>query len=790
MTRHLVAFSITLTFFIAILSFSTPITHAISKSGNLLPQAVVRPRANQIIQQAAYDYLYQRYTDTARVWVFFADKGIFTKGEFDAKAATVVLSERALKRRAKVGKDMVVFADLPVVQEYVDQIIDYGGSLRHKSKWLNAASFDIPFDKLDEISTLTHVVEIRPVAGYKHEPVEIGQMRLEDTGNQSLSPDVLDYGNAQDQLEQINVPFAHDQGFDGSGVTLAILDTGFRKSHEAFATHFAEGRVLAEWDFVFGDSNTANEPEDNSSQWNHGTYIWSVSGGLKDGSIYGPAYGANFILCKTEDIRSETPVEEDNWVAAFEWVDSLGTDVITTSLGYSGWYTYEDMDGLTAVTSAAASTAAGLGIVVCVSAGNSGSGSGTITAPADAFDILCVGNVNSAGAIASSSSRGPTYDGRIKPEVCALGTNTFCASPSSDNNYQTASGTSLSTPLVAGAACLLIQARPNFSPTVIRQAIIESADNADNPDNNYGWGVMNLQGALGWGANFSADVSISEAPETVNFTDESTLSTPTWSWSFGDGGSSTAQNPTHYYSDPGIYDISLTIDTEYGPITRDKTAFIILLGDTITFETDSVFAGQSAVMSVNLRNSQPLNKILIPFTYDSEDLLSMDSLTLGERTMDFNEIQFISSDPWLYQYTVELTADPGSSTPYLPAGSGEVMKIYFSTDAYALGGETGFVDSTYGYHHLTLYSPYMDYEPQRFIPASISMINVLRGDANHSLSINVSDITYLVSFLFMEGPSPVSIQAGDANSNLEINVSDLTFLVAYLFQGGPPPANP
>ncbi|RKX26571.1 MAG: hypothetical protein DRP47_07965, partial [Candidatus Zixiibacteriota bacterium] len=601
---------------------------------------------------------------------------------------------------------------------------------------------------------------------------------------------VLDYGGAQAQLEQITVPFAHNQGFDGSGVTLAILDTGFRKTHEAFAAHYTEGRVLAEWDFVFGDSNTANEPEDWSSQQNHGTYIWSVSGGLKDGSIYGPAYRANFILCKTEDVRSETQVEEDNWVAALEWVDTLGADVITSSLGYSGWYTYEDMDGLTAITSAAASTAAGLGIVVCNSAGNSGPGSGTITAPADAFDILCVGNVTSVGTISNSSSRGPTYDGRIKPEVCALGTNTFCASPSSDVDYQTASGTSLSTPLVAGAACLLIQARPSFPPTMIRQALMDAASNADDPNNTYGWGVLNLEEALGWGAKFSADVSIAEAPQTVNFTDESTLSTPTWSWSFGDGDSSSIQNPTHYYSDPGLYDVSLTINTEYGFITRNETAFIILLADTITFETDSVFAGQPVAMSVNLKNSQPLSQIVIPFTYGSNELLDMDSITLGERTMDFNGINLISSDPWTKKYTVDLQADPDGSMPYLPVGSGEIMKIYFSTDSYSLGGEADYVDSTNESYHIALSSPYLEYEPQRFIPATISMINVLRGDPDYSLDINVADITYLVSFLFMSGPPPVSIQAGDATNDLSINVGDLTFLVAYLFEGGPAPDNP
>ncbi|RKX26906.1 MAG: hypothetical protein DRP47_07435, partial [Candidatus Zixiibacteriota bacterium] len=169
MKRSLTHFCTSLTFITAIIIISLPLAHAATQPGNLLPQPVVRAKTDYIIGQASYDYLHQRYTDTARVWVFFADKGVFTKEEFDVKAAGVSISELSLKRRAKVDKDMVLFADLPVVQAYVDQIIDHGGSLRHVSKWLNAASFDIPLDKLDEMSLLPHIVEIRPVAGYKHE---------------------------------------------------------------------------------------------------------------------------------------------------------------------------------------------------------------------------------------------------------------------------------------------------------------------------------------------------------------------------------------------------------------------------------------------------------------------------------------------------------------------------------------------------------------------------------------------------------------------------------------------
>jgi serine protease AprX len=228
-----------------------------------------------------------------------------------------------------------------------------------------------------------------------------------------------------------------------------------------------------------------------------------VAAGEAYGHVYGPAYEANIILCKTEDLRSETQVEEDNWVAALEFADSIGTDVITTSLGYMTFdtgvsYTYADMDGQTATISIAAGTCDGLGIVMCNSMGNSGPSAGSLTAPADAFNILAVGNVQLSGTIAASSSRGPSYDGRTKPEVCALGTSVACASPGGDSSYTSASGTSLSTPLIAGAACLVIQAHPNWTPSEVREALKMTADRAATPDNTYGWGVINVMAAIAW----------------------------------------------------------------------------------------------------------------------------------------------------------------------------------------------------------------------------------------------------------------------------------------------------
>ena len=756
----------------------------------LVDEPVVIQKSKDLIKRTALEYLTSQNDEDVSIWVFFTDKGIFTKEDFNSKAASLTVSERSLNRRSKVNKDKVLFADLPVVQDYIDNIINSGGKLRRISRWLNAASFDIPLANIVQLESLPFVVEVKPLAKFnRRDQAEITDIRIDDIQNMALSPDILNYGLAQDQLEQIHVPPVHNMGYDGSGVTLAVFDTGYRKSHEAFAQHYADGRVLAEWDFIFNDSNTANETEDISTQWNHGTLTWSTAGGLKDGTLYGPAYKANFILCKTEDVRSETPVEEDNWVAALEWVDPLGADVVTSSLTYTDWYTYSDFDGQTATITIAANTAAGLGIIVCNSMGNSGPSAGTLGPPCDGYDIVACAAMDASDNIASFSSRGPTYDGRMKPEVGALGVNTACASSSGDYSYTTASGTSLSTPLVAGAVCLLIQAHPNYTPQMIIQSLKDFGDHAENPDNNYGWGIINTEGSFGWGANFNADITFGDAPQTIQFTNTSSLAADSYVWSFGDGGSSYIENPTHYFGESGVYDVSLNINTEYGIISREKHAFIILLGDTLTFTSDSVFAGEKAYISVNLKNSQPIDKITIPFTYGGSGLIDYDSVTFGNRTSYFDEIKFVHQDSWVRKYTVELSIDVAGTNLPLEPGYGEVMRIHFSTDPYALGGSNDFVDTTNGAYQLSLRSEYMTYNP-RFYDGNIVMKPVIRGNADNIGSINVADLVYLVNYLFKGGSAPVTIQSGDANSDLAVLVTDLTYLVEYLFKGGQPPATP
>ncbi len=477
-----------------------------------IPDEFSRTKAAEILPQKTMDYLLLKSDDGySKIWVFFTDRGVKTIDQFNRIAPSVFegLTERALARRAKVGKDKVTITDLPVEASYVNAIVERGAELRRTSRYLNAASFEAPITILRDIAELPFVAEIRPMLSVKK---EYGASPKDLDQSESLGGADLSYGSSYAQLAQVNVVEAHNAGYTGAGVLVAMFDTGFRTSHQVFSNALSTGRLIAEYDFVFDDDDVDNEPEDWSTAWNHGTYTWSTLGGEWPDNHYGPAYGADFVLAKTEDIRSETPVEEDNWVAAVEWVDSLGADVISSSLTYTDWYDYSDFDGNTATVTNAADLAASLGIVVCNSAGNAGPNPGTIGAPSDADSILAIGAVYSSGLITSFSSHGPTYDGRTKPEVCARGSATACAGPSSDYELTAVSGTSLSCPIVGGVAALVIGAHPEWTPMQIREAIMMTADNADAPDNTYGWGIVNCMAAINY--TFGSDYVHGDADQS------------------------------------------------------------------------------------------------------------------------------------------------------------------------------------------------------------------------------------------------------------------------------------
>ena len=423
------------------------------------------------------------------VWIFFNDKT-----ESDSTPDNVFqkaldnLDNRTRTRRSKVRHfSLVDNRDIPVPTEYTEKVRSTGVLIRTVSKWLNAVSVSGTLEQLRSISGFPFVKKIDPVYGGKRKsPVQRSLLKS------STEPGRSDYGPSYDQLDQINVIAAHEAGYTGAGVRVLILDTGYYTDHEAIH----EEQVIAEWDFINNDGETQNEEGDPDNQHNHGTYTLSALGGRFDGELYGPAYEAEFLLAKTEDVSQEVPIEEDQYVAGLEWGESLGADIASSSLGYIDWYEFEDLDGMTAVTTIAVNTAIENGMVVVTAVGNSGTGG--IVVPADAFDVIACGAVDSDGNIASFSSQGPTADGRIKPEVCALGVSTYCAGVNSTSAYRYENGTSLATPLVAGAAACVLQAHPDWTPQQVREALMMTASDPENPDNQYGWGIIDVMGTINY----------------------------------------------------------------------------------------------------------------------------------------------------------------------------------------------------------------------------------------------------------------------------------------------------
>jgi serine protease AprX len=473
-------------YFKFILMFSI-ITVANAKNINF-----VRPRESPVIEKHLQEYLKQSPPDPVPVWIYFTDKQIYNENQYCyvLQSNQTIISEKALQRRTKMKpKELISFDDIPPSQFYVEQLSANSFQIRHSSRWMNAVSGFIPAANIPIIAALPFIRQITLLPYTRH----FSQTKPTESSNHILLQDTLDYGASAAQLEQIHVPELFELGYKGQGIIIGVLDTGFNLEHEALR-HIDK---IAEYDFIFNDGITQNEPADIRTQDYHGTRVLSVIGGEKSGSLYGPAFNAAYLLAKTEDMRSETPIEEDNWVAAVEWTEAQGVDVISTSLGYYDWYTYQNMDGRTAVTTRMAAKAAAQGIVVCVAAGNERSTAWYyIGAPADADSIVTVGAVDIQGQITYFSSSGPTFDGRIKPEVVACGLHVTMVSNSCDSCYTTDSGTSFSTPLVAGVAALLLQAHPKWTPVQVREALMMTADRHENPDNLYGWGLVNALAAL------------------------------------------------------------------------------------------------------------------------------------------------------------------------------------------------------------------------------------------------------------------------------------------------------
>ena len=369
--------------------------------------------------------------------------------------------------------------------------------IRYYSHALNAFSFSVDENIPKTISKMKYVQGITQISPMYQlaipQPIKVQQ--LFKTTSDSF------YGEMYEQLNILGIPELHKKGITGDGVRIGIVDAGFNKSLDAFSKIINENRLIAERDFVFDDNNTSDESEDGENGYiqSHGTGTWSIIGAYVEGEQVGGAYNAEFVIAKTEDIRSETRIEEDNFVAAIEWFDSLDVDIVSSSLAYRDFdgdindYSYEDMDGKTTAVAKICNWAADREIIIVTAMGNEANTypdiNQSIWSPADAFGVIAVGATDFSGEVASFSSRGPTSDGRIKPDISAPGVGVFRADL--NGGISAGNGTSYSTPLIASGIALLKQIYPEWTLNDMINAFSENSY-LPNSNNDIGYGIPNF----------------------------------------------------------------------------------------------------------------------------------------------------------------------------------------------------------------------------------------------------------------------------------------------------------
>jgi subtilisin family serine protease len=433
---------------------------------------------------------------SAKYWVQFKDK---SGSPFSIADPTAYLSQKAIDRRNKHNIPINI-SDFPVNPAYVNEIKALGVPIFNQSKWYNAITISCSdIKKINAITELNYVKNVKKMEESSTKKVPSKFVSESNTRNSyfdnigsSLASGNLNYGPSFKQANQIGVDCLHNLGYQGQGMTIAVLDAGFLDVNvlPAFDSLRINNQLLGTRDFVTGDTMVFED-------FPHGMNVLSCMVGNLPGKIIGTAPKSKYWLLRTEDAGSETLSEEINWLVGAEFADSVGVDIINSSLGYTTFdnpadsHTYSDMDGNTTIITKAADWAASKGILVVSSAGNFGGPPWyKISAPADADSILTVGAVDSSGVIASLSSRGPTFDGRIKPNTVARGLQAVIAA--NGGGITTSSGTSFSSPITAGAVACLWQANPTATNMELIYAIEQSSSQFSNPDSIKGYGIPNF----------------------------------------------------------------------------------------------------------------------------------------------------------------------------------------------------------------------------------------------------------------------------------------------------------
>jgi serine protease AprX len=415
---------------------------------------------------------------------------------------SVYLSQRSIARRTRYGIALDS-TDLPVTPRYIDSLASIPTvKILNSSKWLNQVAVKITDTTPANIASVQNRINSMPFvqsffaismrAGIDKNALPADPYTAKTTRELA---DYYNYGTSGSQIKIHNGEFLHNIGLRGNNMVIGILDGGFKNylTLRAFDSVRANGQILGTWDFVANDTSV-NEDHP------HGMECFSIIAGNVPGTLVGSAPKALFYLFRTEDVATETPIEEHNWVCGAERVDSSGGDVISSSLGYNTFdspftsHTYAELNGNTTMPAIGADLAAKKGILVVNAAGNEGANSwGKIITPADGDSVLAVGAVNASGVPASFTSRGPSSDGQVKPDVASMGVNTILQF--SDNSIGGGSGTSFACPNMAGLATCLWQGFQEFNNMKIIDALRKAGSRASNPNDTIGYGIPDVKKA-------------------------------------------------------------------------------------------------------------------------------------------------------------------------------------------------------------------------------------------------------------------------------------------------------
>jgi len=478
----------------------TPAPLGLSAAHAALPGAVatkVEPRLLRDFDEAP--------DDTVSAWIEFADKGEQGPGDLARRLASAnqALSPRARARRARAHVEGANYLDLPIEPAYLDALHARGLTPYGASRWFNRVAVRAPARDVVNLAALTFIQHLVPVETMRRSPDPEGDAPVAIPTRHATQTSSVSYGLTQDPVVQLNLAAVHDSGYTGAGILVCVLDEGFNyfDKHEALRDQVIPADHQR--DFHRGLSSVQDTLDPTMV---HGTWVLGLLAGRKFGTYVGSAYDAEYALARTEVRSFERPIEMVYWGQAAEWADSLGADVISTSLGYTTFdppgpsYTYADMNGHTTIVTRAAEVAASKGILVVAAVGNDGANSWHyLSAPSDAHgdSVLAAGAVDGSGTPAAFSSYGPSSDGRVKPDLAARGTQV--PTPATSGNpqlYSNRDGTSFSTPLIAGVAACILQARPTWSASDVARALKASASRKAAPDNRVGYGIPDALAVL------------------------------------------------------------------------------------------------------------------------------------------------------------------------------------------------------------------------------------------------------------------------------------------------------